>query len=160
MSKCLTSCSSSRSSSSAAATASLSNSLHSADSTGYKKSFRDEEERRSEESGELFLERKFAEEFLRNQKILERDSTDARLRYNNEKLEYLEHKLNEIIETRLSDYNEMASAINYLISCSLNSSSGKNADGGESSAENNHAGQSKHNVPLMNKRASMKKSKQ
>ena len=79
-----------------------------------KKSLKNDEEDRRDD-GELFLERKFAEEFLRNQKIHERESVDSRLRYNNEKLEYLEQKLNEIVESRLLDQNEMATAINWLI---------------------------------------------
>lgn len=62
---------------------------------------------------EFFLERKFAEEYVRNKKILERDSVEARLRYNNEKLEYLEQKINESVETQNKDINQVRIIIYY-----------------------------------------------
>lgn len=76
----------------------------------------DDERKGAEEGDDLFLERKFAEEFVRNKKTQERDSIDSRLRYNNEKLDFLEQKLNEITESRLMDYNEIAAAINWFMS--------------------------------------------
>lgn len=56
-----------------------------------------------DEEDEPFFERKYAEEYLRNKKISERETVDSRLRYNNEKLEYLEQRLNEIAEARFKD---------------------------------------------------------
>lgn len=102
----------------------------------------EEEERLDRDENELFLERKFAEELIRNQKILERESMDSRLRYNNEKLEYLEHRLNEMAESRMIDYNEMATAVNWLMSQQQKSSTEP----------------SELNTPFMNKK-STKKSK-
>ena len=75
----------------------------------------DDDRKGGDEGDDLFLERKFAEEFVRNKKILERESIDSRLRYNNEKLDFLEQKLNEITESRLMDYNEVATAINWFM---------------------------------------------
>lgn len=118
----------------------------------------DEDDRRGDD-GELFLERKFAEEFLRNQKIRERESVDSRLRFNNEKLEYLEQKLNEIVESRLLDYNEMASAINFLISRQQETTEQDSSATAAAASTSTRKATGTH-LPLMNKKASTKKSKQ
>lgn len=122
-----------------------------------KKSIKNDEEDRRDDGGELFLERKFAEEFLRNQKIHERESVDSRLRYNNEKLEYLEQKLNEIVESRLLDQNEMATAINWLINNRFGADQRKQEDDAERIVIAKPIN-SNNNLPLM-KKASTKKSK-
>lgn len=121
----------------------------------------DEDDRRGDD-GELFLERKFAEEFLRNQKIRERESVDSRLRFNNEKLEYLEQKLNEIVESRLMDYNEMASAINFLINRQQETTPAARANEQDPAAAASTLTRKATGtqLPLMNKKASTKKSKQ
>jgi hypothetical protein len=46
---------------------------------------------------ELFLEKKFAEEYIRNKRITERDSNDSRLKFSMEKIEFMEQKLNEVV---------------------------------------------------------------
>lgn len=121
-----------------------------------KKSLKNDEEDRRDD-GELFLERKFAEEFLRNQKIHERESVDSRLRYNNEKLEYLEQKLNEIVESRLLDQNEMATAINWLINSRLGADQRNQEDDDERSVAAKPI--NSNNLPPLMKKASTKKSK-
>lgn len=66
-----------------------------------------EDDEFNNDEDELFLERKFAEEYVRNKKIQEREAVDSRLRYNNDKLDYLEQKLNEIVESRYKDNNQV-----------------------------------------------------
>ena len=63
----------------------------------------------------LDRERKFAEEYLRMGKLRFKETTDSRLKWNNEKLETLEQKLNEVIQTRFKESNQVIFSCFYLI---------------------------------------------
>jgi hypothetical protein len=49
-----------------------------------------------QEDDELFLEKKYAQKYLKNKQILERDTVKAQLKVHTKKLEYLERRLDEI----------------------------------------------------------------
>ena len=55
----------------------------------------------------LDRERKYAEEYLRMEKFKQKESMDSRLKSNVEKLETLEQKLNEVIEARFRESNQV-----------------------------------------------------
>jgi hypothetical protein len=65
----------------------------------------------------LDRERKYAEEYLRMEKFKQKESMDSRLKSNVEKLETLEQKLNEVIEARFRESNQV---ICYIINEIIN----------------------------------------
>lgn len=65
----------------------------------------------------LDRERKYAEEYLRMEKFKQKESMDSRLKSNVEKLETLEQKLNEVIEARFRESNQV---ICYIINKIIN----------------------------------------
>jgi len=63
----------------------------------------------------LDREKKFAEEFLRAEKNRKKETIDSRLKANFDRLENLEHKLNEVIEGRSKEIGQISDNIQSLI---------------------------------------------
>lgn len=56
---------------------------------------------------DFVYDKKFAEMFIKNEQNLKSETTEARLLWNCGKLETLEQKLNEVIDTRSIENNEV-----------------------------------------------------
>jgi hypothetical protein len=63
----------------------------------------------------LDRERKYAEEYIRMGKFRQKETIESRMKANTEKLETLEQKLNEVIDTRFKELNNMMIALNWIM---------------------------------------------
>ncbi len=84
-----------------------------------KKSFLEDTSSLEDKKDEIDLlldrEKVFAEEFLRGESNRKKDTIDSRLKANFDRLENLEHKLNEVIEGRTKEIGHISDCIQALI---------------------------------------------